>query len=269
MAERILVLCYHAISDLSGDSILAEYGVPPTVFERQLDYLFARGFSFVSPDDLVGFLSRKTKVPERAVLLTFDDCYEELVDVARAILQPRDIRAIAFAVSGMASGTNEWDQRIGARQLQLLDSTGLRELRELGVEIGCHSRSHRCLPTLSDQELDEETRMAADDIEGMGLPRPRFLAFPHGEHDVRSRIAVQRAGFTAAFGLSRKRVVPNSDPFALPRLEILARDDEWRFRLKTHWPRMAPLLSPLPIHRRAAGFASTLVRKRLRPTGWN
>jgi peptidoglycan/xylan/chitin deacetylase (PgdA/CDA1 family)/glycosyltransferase involved in cell wall biosynthesis len=258
--HRILVLCYHAMRDLSGDPVLDQYGIPKESFAAQLDWLLNRGFHFVTPDELTALISGTGEVPKKAVLLTFDDCYEELVDIARNVLVPRNIEAIAFAVSGLGSGTNEWDQRIGARSLRLLDPAGLRELHDLGVEVGCHSRSHAYLPSLADCELDEETARAADDLQSLGLPRPRFFAYPHGQHDKRSRDKVRDAGFVAAFGLGRGRVTPTSDSFALPRLQILARDAGWRFAMKTQWPELSALLSPIPLYRRAVNAGTRALR---------
>lgn len=231
-----LVLCYHAVRDLSDDPVLAQYGVARDAFAAQMDSLATRGFRFLTPDDLVAVLGGATPPSPRSVLVTFDDCYEELADVASDVLEPRGIRAIAFAVTGMPSGTNEWDQVIGARRLRLLDAGGLRRAALHGIEIGCHSRSHRSMPRLSDIELDEETKGAADDLAALGVQRPRFFAFPHGQHDGRVRAAVRRAGFAAAFGLYPTRVRAGSDRFAVPRVEILARDAGRRFVMKTEWP---------------------------------
>jgi peptidoglycan/xylan/chitin deacetylase (PgdA/CDA1 family) len=242
MSGALLVLCYHAIADLSGDPVLADYGIDRETFAAQLDDLNARGFSFVTPDELLALLDAGRPVPPKAVLLTFDDCYEELADVAASILEPRGIKGIAFAVSGMASATNEWDQAIGARKLRLLDADGLKRLQQHGVEIGCHSHSHRPMSSLSARELPAETGQAADDIAALGVPRPRFFAYPHGQHDEQVHAAVESAGFAAAFGLLSRRVTPESARFALPRVEILARDRGWRFRFKTSYPRLVRLL---------------------------
>lgn len=260
-SRSVLVLCYHAIAELSGDPVLAEYGILRRTFERQLDSLERRGFTFVRPDELISLIDRRGRVPARSLLLTFDDCYEELRDVARSVLEPRGIGAIAFAVSGMPSGTNEWDQPIGARTMQLLDAAGLSELRSNGVEIGCHSRTHRPLPALSDRLLIEETRSSAGDLEALGLPRPRFFAYPHGVQDARSRTAVQKAGFTAAFGLSSRRISRVSDRFALPRIEILASDGPLRFWLKTRWPELSIYLLY------GAALPGRIVRKLARTLG--
>jgi GT2 family glycosyltransferase/peptidoglycan/xylan/chitin deacetylase (PgdA/CDA1 family) len=251
LSERVLVLCYHAVADLSGDPVLSEYGIDPDTFAAQLDRLSRRGFTFISPDEFERLVTGRGRVPKRAALLTFDDCYEELTGVARDILEVRQIQGIAFAVSGMETGTNEWDQKIGAGRLRLLDPAGLRELGSRHVEVGCHSKSHRPLPKLSDSALAEETRGAADQIASLGLPRPRFFAYPHGANDERSRAAARAAGFTAAFALVPSRGSPRNDRFAVPRVEIFARDRSWRFWLKTEWPQFSAMLLPVPMHIRA------------------
>jgi len=216
------VLCYHAIADLSGDPVLGDYGIERDRLATQLDALSAAGCAFVGASEVLALVESGVPLPRRAVLVTFDDCYAELIDVARAVLRPRGIPAVAFAVSGLVGGTNEWDRPLGARTLELADAAGLAELAGLGVEIGCHSRRHRDLKRLDEAELAKETAGAADDLEALGLPRPRLFAYPYGELDSRARAAVRRAGFAAAFGLERRRLSRRSDRFALPRFEVLA-----------------------------------------------
>ena len=236
-SRRALVLCYHAISDLSADPVLADYGIDRATFAAQLDQLVRRGFRFVRPAELRAAIGGRAGLPRRAVAVTFDDCYADLLEVARDELQPRGIAPIAFAVTGVQS--NEWDERIGAARMELLDATGLRALRECGAEIGCHSHSHRLLTELGDEELIVETAGAADDLERAGLPRPAAFAYPYGVRDERSRQGVEAAGFDLAFGLRRGFAGPGSDRLDLPRVEILARDAGWRFRAKTAFPRLS------------------------------
>ncbi len=221
-ARGIAVLCYHAVADLSGDPVLAEYGIAPDAFARQLDALREGGVRFVGPDELLAFLDRGLPLPRGSALLTFDDCYAELPAVARGILRPRGIPAVAFAVAGMVGGANDWDRPLGARALPLADAAGLAELADLGVEIGCHSLGHRDLKGLPEAELAAETAGAADVIETLGLPRPRLFAYPYGELDGAAKAAVRRAGFRAGLGLDRRPVTRRSDRYALPRFEVLA-----------------------------------------------
>jgi GT2 family glycosyltransferase/peptidoglycan/xylan/chitin deacetylase (PgdA/CDA1 family) len=237
-SDDVLALCYHAVADLADDPVMSEYGIARDEFERQIDNLLARGFTFVSPAELNALLVGEAHVPRRAVLLTFDDCYAELADVTREVLVPREVPALAFAVAGNVGGTNEWDQPNGASCLELLDQFGLRELARAGVEIGCHSFSHTSLPDVAPERLAIETAGAADELEAICAARPRFFAYPHGAVDSASRAAVRSAHYEAAFGIERGKITRSSDRFALPRLCIVAAHKGWRFRLATGWPNL-------------------------------
>lgn len=256
-SDRLLVLCYHAIEDQSGDSLLAPYGVPPEEFQRQLDLLSSWGFSFVSPAQVAAFLDQKAPLPRRPVLLTFDDGYETLLKTTRRLLQPRGIPALVFAVTAMKSETNEWDQAYGAGMLKLLAPDQLRELADLGVEIGSHSRTHREMPLLSSPEQAHEASGSADDLAAQGQLRPRFFAYPYGFSNDASQAAVRQAGYRAAFGCGAKWIDRGSDLFALPRVLVLASDRGWRFRMKVRAPRLIANLA----------WLRQAIRNRLRQIG--
>jgi peptidoglycan/xylan/chitin deacetylase (PgdA/CDA1 family)/GT2 family glycosyltransferase len=235
------VLAYHAIADLAGDPVLEPYGVPPDVFRHQLDTLRHAGYHFVDTYEFFRFLNGHGSLPRGALLLTFDDCFEDLLDVALPILEERGIPAVAFAVSGRLGGTNDWDAAIGAKQLRLLDRTGLRELALRGVEIGSHSRTHRPLTCLPAEELSNEIAGSVADLETLGLARPRLFAYPHGESDERVQRAAKQTSLQAAFTVDPNVVRQGQDPYRIPRIEILRRDVGWKLRWKVA---MAPSLLP-------------------------
>lgn len=235
-AGKVLILCYHSIQDQSSDPVLAPYGVAPTQFTEQLRSLARRGYCFIGPKELEAFLRYDAPLPRRAALLTFDDCYADLLEVAQSVLKPRGIQAIAFSVTGMSSATNEWDQRLGSKRERLLNARELRALCELGFEIGSHSRTHRELPLLDDVEQRQETLGSKEDLAAQGLGSARYFAYPFGAVDPSSRRAVQDAGYIAAFGTKQELATKTSDPFDLPRVTVLAQDRGWRFLLKTSNP---------------------------------
>lgn len=237
----VLILCYHAITDLSDDPLLKEYGMPPDAFLRQIDDLARRGAAFLSGLEFHRYMRGEVGVPRKAVLLTFDDCYRDLLEVAAPMLKARGIPALAFAVTGLDS--NEWDQKKGTRTLPILDRDGLAELQRYGIELGAHSRTHEALPALDARALIEEVAGPAVDMEAMGLTPPRFFAYPYGEENSTVRRTVAAAGYSAAFGLLPDFCHRMMDAMALPRVEVERRDHGWRFALKTRFPRLTPLLA--------------------------
>ena len=235
------ILAYHAVADLATDPVLAQYGVPPALFAAQLDDLTKHGWEFVDLDTVLAALDGGAPLPRGALLLTFDDAYADLLEVACPLLQARGIPAVAFAVADRVGATNLWDQPKGAAVLELLDAGGLREIAERGVEVGSHTATHRSLRSLGPAELGDELAGSAATIEAFGLPRPRAFSYPYGDAGDALAAAVREAGyevaFTTAWGEPR-----GADRYLLPRVEIHAGDTPRKLRLKlaaAGWPGLA------------------------------
>jgi peptidoglycan/xylan/chitin deacetylase (PgdA/CDA1 family) len=219
----VRVVCYHSISDLAGAPILEPYGIPPESFRRQLASL-SRHFRFLTAEEFAGYL-QGGGVPRRAMLLTFDDCYQDLLEAAAPILRELDVPALAFAVTGLLGETNEWDAHLGAPKLRLLDAAGLHALVESGVAVGSHTRTHPMLDRLSPDEAKAEIGGAATDLEAVGFEPPFFLSYPHGLHGCGVREAARALGVVGAFTVEPGMAKPGGNPYAIPRIPILRGDD--------------------------------------------
>jgi len=220
----VRVLCYHSVSDLAGAAVVEQYGVPPARLQRQLKLLRRFGFCFVSLREVVDNVHGRSGLPRRPLLITFDDCFTDLLEVAVPILLAEAVPAGAFAVAGRMGGTNHWDTSLGAPPLRLLDAAGLLALQNVGIDIGVHGMTHRSLRGLSGDDLATEVVGARAALEECGL-RPSAFAYPHGEHDEEVRAWVAQAGFEVAFSVEPGFARPGiEDQFALPRIEILRRD---------------------------------------------
>jgi peptidoglycan/xylan/chitin deacetylase (PgdA/CDA1 family) len=106
----------------------------------------------------------------------------------------------------------------------------LRELASDGWEIGAHTRTHACLPDVSDDDLATELAGSKADCERELGVRCRTVAYPFGAADARVRAAAQSAGFEAAAGLSSD--LAQSSRFYWPRVGVYHDDTPILFRLK-------------------------------------
>ncbi|MGQ0432477.1 MAG: glycosyltransferase [Microthrixaceae bacterium] len=219
----VRVLAYHAITDVD-DPVLKEWMVSPRTLDAQLTALQRAGCTFVDGSTFLEILAGRTTAPKRAILLTFDDAYADLVPTVEEILRRHHAPAVVFAVSALVGATNQWDQHLGASILPLLDCNGLRRLTDGDVEIGSHSRTHRDLTTLPDTALAEEVAGSVEELAALGLPRPRMLAYPYGECDDRVVASVAASGLDAAFALADRVAAPGSNRFEVPRFEVRVHD---------------------------------------------
>jgi peptidoglycan/xylan/chitin deacetylase (PgdA/CDA1 family) len=226
------VLAYHAIEPRQATGRFAPYEIQPDDFRRHIDLLLRAGYQFVSATEALHFLRGGGGLPKRPLLLTFDDCYVGVLDHAVPVLQKYRIPAVAFAVTGFVGRDNGWSAAAEGRRLPLLDVDGLRRLVRAGVEVGAHSRTHPPLPTVADDRLVDEVAGSCDALRTMGLGAARLFSYPYGESDEAVRGAVRAAGCEAAFTVAPGVVRARSDPFQLPRIEVLRGDRGWRFLWK-------------------------------------
>ena len=102
----------------------------PTVFERQLDF-FRRYCNVISLDECVAILSNGSVIPERALVLTFDDAYQDIYHVAKPMLEKYQLPATIFVPVGLIDQIGYiWFDEIGDRLRHidldiLLDSNDL------------------------------------------------------------------------------------------------------------------------------------------------
>jgi GT2 family glycosyltransferase/peptidoglycan/xylan/chitin deacetylase (PgdA/CDA1 family) len=234
-----IVLAFHAVSDLGEDPVLEQYGVPPARLAEHLDALRGSDWAFVDLGAVLAALEGRGRLPPKALLLTFDDAYVDLLEDGCPLLSARGIPAVAFAVAGLTGGANEWDRPLGARELRLADAEGLRALAAHRVEVGSHGMTHRPLAKLAPADAAREARESAERLESFGLPRPRAFSYPHGEWTEAVAEAVRGAGYDVAFTVTPGEVGRSSHCWALPRVEVLASDTPARLRLKlatAAWP---------------------------------
>ena len=96
--DRVIVLMYHQI----GFQNQRRGVIPPELFEAHMLYLKKMGYHPISHEAFVNFLEGKGKVPENAILITFDDGYESFYRYAYPILKKYEFPAVIFVIVGEA-----------------------------------------------------------------------------------------------------------------------------------------------------------------------
>ena len=98
------------------------------------------------------------------------------------------------------------------------------QLARAGFEIGFHTRDHRPLPELADDELARALRDGRAALEAAAGRRLTSIAYPHGRADARVADAARAAGYTDGFGGPGRSITARSDRLLLARAELLLED---------------------------------------------
>lgn len=192
LSSRVTVLMFHDVVTSRGkggvyfDSTVAE-------FNEILDYFDEQGAHYLSMRDLHEHLVTGKQVPERSVVLTFDDNYLGFYENAWPILKAKNIPSGMFVHTDFVGNTSGSHPKMSWDQLKELDATGL-------VEIGGHTCSHpgdlKSLPEdVQERELTKSKMLLEEQL---GHPVP-FLAYPVGSADAKTIALAKSAGYTMAF----------------------------------------------------------------------
>ena len=73
-------------------------------FKEQMSYLKEQGYHTLTLDEVKGHYNG-AEIPEKSILLTFDDCYQSIKKYAYPILKKYDFHAVAFVVSDWLHAT--------------------------------------------------------------------------------------------------------------------------------------------------------------------
>lgn len=271
-ADRIPVLCYHYIRGPGGPIQFARvfgyvvlslpllddselWKVSRRGFERQMQYLVARGYHTVTLDDLHEWQMGRMELPAKSVVITFDDGEESQYRYAYPVLKKYGLHAAVFVVTSRPGTV--WDG------MHCIDWPHLREMQQSGVfDIESHTHdmhykvgpgshlepvylaasedpSAHAVGTRWDALLFDDLAKSRVTIEREIGRTPHFLAWPYGfGNPAVDQVAVE-AGFTRTCALRARPNFPrhgdrlalsDTEHFEVPRYTVTARTSLRTFR---------------------------------------
>jgi GT2 family glycosyltransferase/peptidoglycan/xylan/chitin deacetylase (PgdA/CDA1 family) len=156
--------------------------ISPERFEQQMRWLKLRGYTGIRCADWLSWLRGECVLPEKPVVLTFDDAYADLAEFALPILKKYGFSGTVFVVADEVGGTNSWDEREGSATLHCMTAEQMREWAAVGFEFGAHSCTHPDLRTLDLVELAKEIEGSARRLSSLLGARVRSFAYPYGDY---------------------------------------------------------------------------------------
>jgi peptidoglycan/xylan/chitin deacetylase (PgdA/CDA1 family) len=210
--QIVPILTYHNLGEQAkGRLVLAAAS-----FREQMQYLKTNGYRVVSLGDFVEFTRLGRQLPQKAVVLTFDDGYHSFKDFAYPVLKDLGFTATLFIYTdwvGAGRGALSWND--------------LRELTAAGFDIQAHTKTHADLRRAhGETEAQYARRMHAE----LELPqelfnknlgrRSQILAYPYGRWEEGLLPKVKEYGYIAAFSVRRQGNASFVRPLAAHRSQI-------------------------------------------------
>jgi peptidoglycan/xylan/chitin deacetylase (PgdA/CDA1 family) len=240
---RVPILMYHYIRnppDPAADRIGWGLSTSPDDFRAQMSYLDEHGYHPITLAALRAYFSNGQPLPDRPVVLTFDDGYADLYTEAFPVLKRHHFKAVAYIVSGFVGRTGV---NVTADQV--------REMDRYGVEIGAHTVDHVDLTTAGGS-LGFEVGGSKTALEAIvGHPVLEFC-YPSGRFNQEVIGAVQAAGFQSATTTQSGATHTFDDRFTWSRVRVSGSEslDDFVIGLQEHETGIQPQsISPIVIPR--------------------
>lgn len=209
ISTQVPILMYHHLSEDVTNSEM----VSPEQFEAQIRALSEAGYTGVSFDELQAYVLRSEPLPEKPVVITFDDGYRSNYTLAYPILQKYGMKATIFAV-GVSFGTDHYKDtdyaitpHFGAAEAAEMTASGLISIQSHTYdmhqwppyETGSAVRENILQLSGESEEAyvqaltEDFTRSRALLEDATGRPVD-VLAYPAGQYSTLAQVTLQSLG---------------------------------------------------------------------------
>ena len=220
VAERIPVLAYHKIVP-SDHEFTSSLLISEDTFDKQMKYLHDHGYTTITPDELSDWYDGKD-LPEKSVMITFDDGYYGTYYLAYPIIKKYDQAATVFCIGHhIEETTHEWepdadeDYRIGADVIESMRTEYPRFCFESHT-YDMHQKVNGKHPV--DVYTYDQMKEDVDKMEKYGF---RYLAYPWGDYNDTIKKVLADSGYKLAFDYNPfYYATRNDDRYAVNRIKI-------------------------------------------------
>lgn len=223
--KRVMMLCYHGVTRRSEPSPDDPHGLHVCVdrFIAQLDYLQEQ-YRVISLREYLTARREGKPLPDRSVVLTFDDGFRNFFTVAAPILVERRMPVTVLLITDRIRRESEanldhcWAPNDDEAYLSWREVRSLAQ--EKGIEFGSHTCSHPKLSSLSTQDVERELRDSGSVIAAhLGEVSTPF-AYPYGDHSDSVVERVHSSGYVCALTTEEGANAEDAGLFTLRRTLI-------------------------------------------------
>jgi len=220
---RLPVLLYH---DIDETGTMSHSSIHPYDLSRQFYYLKSNGFTTISVKQLIDYIDFGIPLPEKPVLLTFDDGHKSIRTILYPLLLQHKMKATAFLVPSLVNSIN-------ASGTNYLSVQEIKDICEDYLEWGIHSYDHSNYKKLTTLQVAQDIRLCIHWFQLYKITFSKALAFPFGAYPKYNRLTsgnfflgLYLSGIKLSFGTgSGLNLLNKKRPVFLKRLEITGKED--------------------------------------------
>ncbi len=178
--DRVPVLMYHEVNSGGGGDLC----LSPSDFQSELDWLVENGWHGITLAQLYAHWYENEPLPEKPVVLTFDDGYRTMYTEVLPRLKAAGFAGTFFVIP--AARWSDWS----------MDESMFAEMVNNGMELGSHTYSHVELDTLPRSDAAEELTRSREIIAQLTGQEVVSICYPVGAYNDAVLEEAERAGYS-------------------------------------------------------------------------
>lgn len=199
------VLYYHSVDPSEANEVI----ISPEKLKEELTFIKDSGYTTLTISELNDYILNNTPIPEKSIVITFDDGYADNYINAFPILKELDIKATIFVISNFTDKDGYY-----------MTSQQIKEMSDYGIDIQSHTASHSHLNQLTYEEQLSELKTSKEKLESI-IGKPIIsVAYPFGDYDDNTILASEEAGYSLAFNTNKGLADRDDNPLNLNRIYI-------------------------------------------------
>ncbi len=228
--SALRVLMYHKVSEKEQDFLTVTTGQ----LSEQLHWLKSR-FHFITLRELVNHITLSTPLPKNALLVTFDDGYENNFTHAYPIFKMLNIPFSIFLVANFIGKNVQHDGKIQT----FLKPEELQKMQDL-VQFGYHGCSHASLMDIKENEWANEIKKGIDLLNALAITLENAWAYTYGNYPKKNELQFKKLKeiyhsnkIQCAFRIgNRINYLPLKEYYQIQRIDVRGNESFFKFKWK-------------------------------------
>ena len=167
--------------------------------------------------------------PKKPLILTFDDGYQDNLDLASPLLKEFGFKAQLFLLANKEINSNFWDHSETEPSHQIVTGENRKLWKQSAFEIGSHGFSHQRLPHMKETEARQELQGSKKSLQQEFDTDIPVYAFTYGDTNSDCARLAFEEGYDYAVNTDSGGLILEEDPFNIFRVNVFP--DETTFGL--------------------------------------
>lgn len=202
--EGLPVLMYHFFYDENKERGKDNNWIEISDFEKQIKYLSENNFYFPTWEEVEKYIDGKTILPEKSIVLTFDDGDASFFELAVPVLQKYNIDGTSFVI------TSWYGYRAQEKLANVNYESHSDNMHQGGTD------GNGVMLSWNYEKILEDLNRSKETLGG----KATIFCYPFGQYNETAIEALKETGYKLAFTTEAGRVKVGFNKYALPRVRI-------------------------------------------------